>query len=130
MISIKIILISLMIVEITTLIMRFGFHRQSRDYYSNSLNKKWGRYKFHWHHLFLGLLIVPVSLAFSGMFERFLFNLGLGIVLSDLVHHFIVLNILVGESEFHLIYKNKDFCPEDGILTRRSKILNKFTKEV
>jgi len=73
---------------------------------------------------------VPVSLAFSGMFERFLFNLGLGIVLSDLVHHFIVLNILVGESEFHLIYKNKDFCPEDGILTRRSKILNKFTKEV
>ena len=130
MISIKIILISLMIIEVITLIFRFGFNKRSRDIYSNSLKRKWGNYKFHWHHLFLGIVIIPISLIFSGMFEKFLFNLGLGVALSDLVHHFIVLNILVGESEFHLLYKNKDFNREEGILSKRRKILNKITKEI
>ena len=130
MISLKIILISLMIIEVITLVFRFGFNRRSRDFYSNSLNRRWGKYKFHWHHLFLGLVIVPLSLMFSGMFEKFMFNLGLGIVFSDLVHHFIILNIFVGESEFHLFYKNKDFCKEEGILTNGEKIIRKITKEI
>ena len=119
-----------MVIEFVTLIFRFGFNRKSKEFYSNRLNRNWGNYKFHWHHLFLGLVIVPLSLVFSGMFKTIMFNLGLGVVFSDLVHHFIILNILVGESEFHLIYKNKDFCKEKGILTNIEKIIKKITKEI
>ena len=55
----------------------------------------------------------------------------MGIFLSDLVHHFIVLALVTGSPEFCLVYKNKAFNeskPEN--LTKRRKLLNKIVKEV
>ena len=52
----------------------------------------------------------------------FWFNVGVGIFLSDFVHHFVVLNYFVGDPEFHLLYRNSD-------LYKMKKKLEKNTKK-
>ncbi len=131
MIEWKLILGVLFIAEAITLFLRFAMNKESKDYHVGKMNKKWKKRKFHWHHFLLGLAIIPLAFFFSNFTEQFLINLGIGIFLSDLVHHFVVLMFITGSPEFCLVYKNKDLNERKiEILTRRRKIIKKFIKEV
>jgi hypothetical protein len=70
---------------------------------------KWKRV-FHIHHLFFGLLVVCVAIYQKSSIGV---DLGIGIVLSDLIHHFITLWIIIGDPEFHLVYKNANLLVKE-----------------
>ena len=57
------------------------------------------------HHCYLGLAAVLVGAVFaSGDALSWLVIVGSACVLSDLVHHFVVLQLVVGEPVFDLFY--------------------------
>ena len=86
--------------------------------------KKFDLNKFyHFHHLFLGLLIAIVFYA-----NPLLFNLGLGISLADVVHHFVVLLFILKTPEFHIVYKNVKAYKTEGI--KDSKKIKRFLKHI
>ncbi len=131
MIEWKLIIGTLLIIEAVTLFFRFAMNKESKNYHVKRMHKKWKKRKFHWHHFIIGLAIIPVSLLFSGTPESWMFNLGIGIFLSDLVHHFVFLLLITGSPEFYLVYKNKAFNEEKiGVLTRRRKLLKKIVRVV
>jgi hypothetical protein len=103
MINIGFILMIAGIIEVITLFGRFIFKISSKDICIR-LMKKWKMKKFyHFHHLFFGLLVALVFYFYS---NQFLFNAGLAIMLSDIIHHFIMLQMILGHPEFHIVYKN------------------------
>jgi hypothetical protein len=60
---------------------------------------------FRIHHGYLGVLMLILA-AFipSAGWRNLLLIVGVGLVVSDLVHHFLVLWPLTGHHEFHLLY--------------------------
>lgn len=103
MIDWSLVIISTIIIEIITLFGRFVFKKSSKENYFKILKKLNARYFIHFHHGFFGVIILLVSYFYGFVF---LFNLGIGFILSDLVHHFVILWSITGSPEFHLIYKN------------------------
>lgn len=120
----------LLIIEAVTIFCRFAMKKESKDFHANRINKKWKKRGIHWHHFLIGLAIIPLAFLFRGSVELGLFNIGLGIFLSDMVHHFIVLAVFTGSPEFCLIYRNKNFIDRDEAVSGRRKILKKITKRI
>ena len=105
MIDLKIILAVAVIIEIITITARFVLNLRAKKFYEPFMKRFNLKKMYHIHHLFVGLLIGLVFYEYPT-----LFNLGLGVALSDIAHHFIVLWALVGNPEFKLVYKSvKDF---------------------
>jgi hypothetical protein len=57
------------------------------------------------HHGYLGLLLVPIAYVFlrPGM-RKLVLIVAIGLILSDLIHHFLVLWPLTGSPHFDLFY--------------------------
>ncbi|MAG28349.1 hypothetical protein CMI47_22720 [Candidatus Pacearchaeota archaeon] len=106
MINLFVILITLLIIEIITLIPRFVFKLKSTKVHDKIKNKLGLTKIIRVHHLFYGLLIALIALILK---SNLFINIGLGIALSDIVHH-IILKIATGNSEFHL---TKDWIIKD-----------------
>ena len=107
MLSFKILILSFLIIEAITIYFRFCLNMKSKDRYKQKVKKSGSGRVFHWHHFIIGIAIVLFSLFFEGQFEKSLFNLGTGVFVSDLVHHFVVLYFFTGKTEFYLQYKDK-----------------------
>ena len=61
------------------------------------------------HHGYIGVLMVVVALMLAhGVFRTWLVRVGAALVLSDLVHHFLVLWPIVGSPEFDLVYPERE----------------------
>jgi len=119
MIDLKIILISAIIIESITIFGRFFLNISSKKVYIRVMKKFKLKRFYHFHHLFTGIIIAVV---FYFYYHHFFFNLGLGIFLSDLIHHFAVLWIVLKHPEFHVVYKNvKDFEKEEKFESRGLK---------
>jgi hypothetical protein len=91
------------LMETITSIMRIFFHIQStRD------TAFLAQYTFHLriHHGYVGLLLIIIALFIKKNYKvaDFLIIVGGSLLLSDLVHHFIVLWFLYGSPEFDLTY--------------------------
>ncbi len=56
----------------------------------------------HFHHVFLGAMVILIAYLNH---SQFFMVLGIGIAISDILHHFILWH-LVGNPEFHLLYKS------------------------
>ena len=125
MININIILVVAFFIEIITLFGRFFFRLSSKEIYT-SLIKKFGlKFFVHFHHSFFGLVFSLVSFHYGLVFW---FNFGLAMVLSDLFHHFIILWSIIGNPEFHIIYKNpKHYQKEQKLEDKRIK---RFIKHI
>ena len=98
-------------VEVVTLIFRFGFRLEStRD--TAWLGSLTGGLRIH--HSYIGAMLMLgtfIALRKAGTFTsqtftplHWLFALGIGLVASDLIHHFLVLWILTGDPQFDLVY--------------------------
>ena len=100
------------VIEIITIIGRFKFKISTKNLWTSIMKHYNRRHWVHVHHVFLGLLIVAVSLIVK---NNLALNLGLGIMASDVVHHLLVLWPLIGSPEFHVVYKNKSTLTEEQI---------------
>jgi hypothetical protein len=91
-----------MIIEIITCMFRFGLHLQStRD---TRAMAGW-TLGFRIHHAYPGALLLLVALVVGrGGWRTLLLLVGIGLVVSDLAHHFVVLWPLTGDPQFHIRY--------------------------
>lgn len=119
MINLIFILVSAILIELLTIFGRFFFKLNSKDTYIRIIKKYNIKFMIHIHHLFIGLIIF----VFSYYFKSSIFlNLGLGIALSDIIHHFLVLWPITGNPEFHIVYKNpKHFKDEQKLENKKIK---------
>lgn len=98
-------LVGTAILELITVIMRFGFKLEStRDGASTIGVLTMG---FRVHHGYIGLAMIAVCFALhrSGRpMPGWMLVAGVALFLSDMVHHFLVLWPIVGSPEFHFWY--------------------------
>jgi hypothetical protein len=61
------------------------------------------------HHGYFGLLLIGIAWAAIGNagLRNAMLIVGVGLLVSDLVHHFLVLWPITGSPEFHLVYPDR-----------------------
>ena len=89
-------------IEVVTCFMRFGLGLQStRD--TSWLAPLTAGYRIH--HGYIGVLLLLITLVTSSpSWHNLLIAVGVGLVVSDAVHHFLVLWPITGDPEFHIRY--------------------------
>ena len=129
MINLKLIILIALMFEIITITFRFGLKISSKKIYVKLMNKYHIKKFIHIHHLFLGILIMSIFIIYP---NNHLMNLGIGIALSDVIHHFLVLFIILRNPEFHIIYKNiKEYKKEEENEKKQiKKFYNHLIKEI
>ncbi len=97
------ILIYTFIIEAVTVFFRFGLGKESTK---DTAFLKHLTFGYRIHHGYIGLLAVTLLpfLNISGRTKNFLIILGWSLVLSDLIHHFLVLWPVTGSPQFDLKY--------------------------
>jgi len=125
MINILLILITTFLIETLTIFGRFVFKISSKNFYIHLTKKLKLKYIIHIHHLFLGIIISIISYYYN---LTTFFNLGLAMVLSDLIHHFIILQYIIGNPEFHIIYKNSKQPQKEE--SRENRKIKKFLQHL
>jgi hypothetical protein len=87
--------------EAFTMLCRFGLNLQStRD--TGAI----GAFTFglRIHHGYIGLFLVPLAWCFPLGLRHALWMVAIGLILSDLAHHFLVLWPLTGSPQFDIVY--------------------------
>ncbi len=125
MINFWLIIATAVIVEIITIVGRFKFSISTKNFWVSVMKHFNKKHWVHFHHVFLGLTIAVVSILFK---NNLTLNLGIGIALSDIIHHLIVLWPLIGSPEFHILYKNKSLLTKEQLL--ENKKLHKFIQHL
>ena len=88
--------------ELLTLILRFGFKLQStRD--TQLLAELTFGYRIHHGYLGVALLLVSVVVSQSAL-RNLMIIIGLGLLISDAIHHLVVLWLITGSPEFDMRY--------------------------
>jgi hypothetical protein len=87
--------------EAITLGFRFGFNLQStRD---TAAIGGW-TFGLRVHHGYIGLFLLPLGWCFPLGLRHALWMIGIGLIVSDLAHHFLVLWPFFGDPQFDLYY--------------------------
>lgn len=88
--------------ELFTVILRFGFKLQStRD--TQLLAELTFGYRIHHGYLGVAMLLVSFVLSHSAL-RNLMIIIGLGLLISDAIHHLVVLWLITGSPEFDLRY--------------------------
>jgi hypothetical protein len=97
-------LVLAVVFEVVTCLFRFGLHLQStRD---TRAVAGW-TFGFRIHHAYPGVLLLLLAMLVQrGGWRTLLLLIGVGLVTSDLAHHFAVLWPLTGDPQFHLRYSD------------------------
>jgi hypothetical protein len=92
------------LVETITCVFRFGLRLQStRD---TRVMADW-TFGFRIHHAYPGVLLLVLALLVrKGGWRTLLLLVGIGLVVSDLTHHFAILWPLTGDPQFHVRYSD------------------------
>lgn len=93
------------IFELVTLVLRFGFSLESTRDTASTVGLLTAGLRVH--HSYLGMLLLPAAAWLprrAAWLERRLAAIAAGLVLSDLVHHFVVLWLVTGSAQFDLFY--------------------------
>ncbi len=119
---IQTILTTAIIIEIITLIGRFGLNISTKHLWIKTMNRFGFKYWFHFHHIFFGIIVfVIASINNNPLYS----SIGLGIALSDVIHHSL-LSFFIGNPEFHIIYKISD---TKGKRKMRHHLIHKVTEQ-
>ena len=98
-------LIWTVIFEAVTCVLRFGLRLEStRDTASTIGVLTFG---LRIHHSYIGVALIPIAMLVERRWPqtaRQLLMIGMALILSDLIHHFIILWYFVGSSQFDLFY--------------------------
>lgn len=93
------------LIEGFTVLLRFGLHLEATRDTASTFGRLSGGIRIH--HGYIGLLAVLIAAAVfrrRPLLGRWLVVVGIALILSDLVHHFLVLWPIVGRTEFYLFY--------------------------
>jgi hypothetical protein len=93
------------LIEGFTILLRFGLHLEATRDTASTFGRLTGGMRIH--HGYFGVLAVLIAAAVlhrRPLPGRWLLVVGIALVLSDLVHHFLFLWPIVGSPEFHLFY--------------------------
>jgi len=125
----KVIIYTALLVELACILMRFVFKVSSKEIYVKIMRKFKLKKFYHFHHLFLGIIF---ALFFYFYEQEALFNVGLGIISSDLLHHFVVLWIIMGNPEFHIVYKDVGLFREKELVEQKriKSVMGHLIKEI
>ena len=113
------------IIEVITIFGRFIFKISTKDVLMKLMRRYGWKKVIHFHHGFVGLIVVGLAVYFRSSLGV---NIGWGLVLSDAIHHFIVLWLIVGDPEFHIVYKNADLFKKEQV--KEDKKIRRFLKRV
>jgi hypothetical protein len=102
--------------EVVTVGFRFGCGLESRRHTRAIGLVTWG---IRVHHGYLGLLVAAIAFCIpqgGAGWRNLLLMFAIGLVVSDLIHHFLVLWPITGSPQFDLRYpdKNPPRPPEGG----------------
>lgn len=92
-------------IEAITAFMRFGLKIQSTRDTASILSALTGGIRIH--HGYIGLLLAVAALLAWRRWPpvaRWMLLVGVALVASDLIHHFVVLRLVVGDPQFDLVY--------------------------
>jgi len=89
-------------IEILTIIIRYGLNLSAKIHYEKFLRRFGWKKVVHIHHMYFGVILAVYS--YMNVLPGW-FNLGLGLIVSDLFHHFFVLKLVEGDSEFKLVHR-------------------------
>ncbi|OGJ20253.1 hypothetical protein A3K73_08270 [Candidatus Pacearchaeota archaeon RBG_13_36_9] len=125
----KVVVYTALLIELATIFMRFVFKVSSKEIYIKIMRKFKLKRFYHFHHLFLGMII---ALFFYFYRHETLFNVGLGIISSDLLHHFAVLWLIMGNPEFHIVYKNIGLFKREKLIEQKriKSVMGHLIKEI
>jgi hypothetical protein len=65
------------------------------------------------HHGYIGLFLLPLAWCFPRGIRHALWVIGIGLIFSDLAHHFLVLWPITGSHQFDFIYPDHPFWRKD-----------------
>ena len=88
-------------IEFITIFGRFVLGLRGKEIYMRIMERLGFKRLFHFHHMFFGVILIIISYF---VYPLFLFNLGLACIVSDAFHHFVVLKIFTGKSEFYIFH--------------------------
>jgi hypothetical protein len=89
------------VLEAITVVLRFGLGLEStRD--TTLIGA--ATFRLRIHHGYIGLVLLVAAFRFRGGLRNLILIVGLGLVISDLFHHFLVLWPLTGSPQFDLFY--------------------------
>ena len=93
------------LIEGFTILLRFGLHLEATRDTASTFGRLTGGIRIH--HGYFGLLAVLIAAAVlcrRPAAGRWILVIGVALVCSDLMHHFLVLWPIVGSPEFYLFY--------------------------
>ena len=94
-----------LVIEGVTILLRFGFGLKSSRTTASTIGKVTRGIRIH--HGYIGLpLIILAPITWSGWPNVSCWTLivGISLLCSDLIHHFLVLRLITGDPEFDLFY--------------------------
>ena len=65
------------------------------------------------HHGYIGLLLIPLAWCFPLGLRHALWMIAIGLIFSDLFHHFLVLWPITGSPQFDLVYPDHPYWRKD-----------------
>ncbi|GAF69592.1 unnamed protein product, partial [marine sediment metagenome] len=92
-------------IECGTILFRFGFGWKSQEVTVSTVGRLTGGIRIH--HGYIGVLLAIAALGLGRYHEAAggrLLVLGIALLCSDLIHHFLVLWPVTGNPEFYLVY--------------------------
>lgn len=91
--------------EVITCVLRFGCRLESTRDTASTIGRLTCGVRIH--HSYIGALLILLACWLWDRFPRvtwWALTIGLGLFLSDLIHHFLVLWLVDGDPQFHLVY--------------------------
>ena len=91
--------------EVVTFVFRFGFALESTRDTASSIGRLTMGMRIH--HSYIGIACVGMAFWLEQRFPKSSFHLlaiGIGLFISDMIHHFVVLWVITGNPQFDLLY--------------------------
>jgi len=91
--------------EILTCVLRFGFALESTRDTASTIGRLTLGVRIH--HSYIGIACIALAFWLETRFPKSSFHLlaiGIGLFISDMIHHFVVLWIVTGNPQFDLLY--------------------------
>lgn len=92
-------------IELLTIALRFGLELQATRDTASNIGVLTGGIRIH--HGYIGILLLIISLVlwrYTRPFAQRMLIIGAALLISDLIHHFVVLWLLTGNPEFNILY--------------------------
>lgn len=91
--------------ELLTCALRFGAGLESTRDTASTIGQLTMGVRIH--HSYIGLIMLPIAMLIERRWprgSRWISGIGLGLLFSDLIHHFLVLWLITGSPQFDLLY--------------------------